>query len=378
MSKHSALSDLSEQFAEIITSRDEQRFYNLIRRLCDSPSSDEIMGGLFSDTSAKQKHIDDVVHLAAMCTIAANVFSVPDYAKIAISGLNYLCQYHRLGNGFYADTSSYTNTEVDSTDLSSMLDPAQWLALKTYFELPDKGIFQWHQQTRHVPIEGLAEATGLHPKQAPWAFEGGLQLLQSKIKEPVTSTSYSIRSNMLFCYGLLLSATYLNQTQHAEVALQLMPKISQHGPQEYLDIWQLLLLQRLAYHWDEHDFNNLSNLFADADDIPVAGPLLKLCQINRPEQHSQLTKTAASTSSSLYITLLNHCEYVVMIEGPAYQARQWLQLTNNHYNPAIWIFARPSQQSCTAQILNSNGQLKSTDSIDGLLKLVSEVTRSIP
>ena len=377
MSAHPALSDLSEQFANIISARDDRRFTDLFDALSNNPSLDDITGGLFDYDDPTQKCIIDSATLAAICTLAANVFSIPDFAKTAISALNYIIQHHQLDNGFYADSAIYNDTAIDTSDLIALLDSAQWLALKTRYQLPEEGKFHWHTLPRHIAIVKLADETGLHPKQAAWAFEGGLHLMQHLIKQPSASTSFSLRSNMLFCYSLLLSATYLNQSQHAEIALSLVARINQECPEQHRDLWQLLLLQRLAYHWDESDFEELTQLVTDSDESYLLSALKKLCQSDHTNQ-PPLIANPSLNDELLFVKLLNQCERIVLIEGPAYEARQWLQLSNNHYNPTIWIFARPAEQPCRARTLDTQAQPKSIDSIDELLKLVSAGSGALP
>ena len=377
MSAHPALSVLSEQFADIITMRDEIRFTQLFDTLAAHPSFDDVVGGLFDHSAPAQKHLGDNTAMAAICTLAANVFSVPECAKAAVTTLNNIAQQQQLENGFYSDSANYNDTDIEVSDLITLLDPAQWLALKTRFRLPDDGRFHWHTLTRHIAVQQLADKTGLHPKQAPWALEGGIQLMQHLIKQPSVTPSYSISNNILFCYGLLLSATYLNQSQHADIALSLMTRINEEITEQHRKLWQLLLVQRLAYHWDDSDFNALMQMEHDSDSSFVVNALMVLCQNQQAAQRSSITSSPLK-HELLFVNLLNQCERIVLIEGPAYEAREWLQLSNNHYNPTTWIFARPAEQPCRARMLDKNANLKSIDSIDELLKLVSAGSGSLP
>ena len=371
------LTNLAQQFHAIVSTRDEQLFAEYHNNLTQDPLFDEVIGGLFQHQVTTSRSLEENALLAAIYTLAANIFAIPDCAKTAITTLNNLATNHRTSDGWYADSSHYSDTNISITDLQSVTDPAQLNALTAYFNLPETGSFYWHKLTRNINLTELSDATGLHRKQTPLAFEGGLQMLQHLIMAPENSGSITMKSNLLFCYSLLLSATYLNQPHHAEIALDLFNHLKQHQQADNLNLWTLVILQRLAYEWQENDAQRLSDIMAKQDDCKhpflVSGLHDLMSSSDYTHQTSNNTKTndATATQLPLFEKLLMDCQTVVLIEGPAHLARQWLQLANNHYNPRVWFFARSGQQPINAQLLRKSGEKEIIQNLDELLEIVS-------
>ncbi len=371
MTLSAAFSELSESFHTVICQRNEQGFSVLNQALTNSLGFDRLMGGMFNNLDAAEKQLTQNTDLSVMYTLAANVFSVPDFARTAANTLASICQNFQLRNGFYADSISYSDTAIDIQLLRSSLDDAQWRAFKTSFAIADDGVLHWHQLTQQVPVEELAVITGLHPKQVPWALDGAVNILAQMIHEPTPSATYSVRTNLSFCTCLFLSATYLNQPQHADRANQLFNRLVEHGFDQHIQLWQQLLLQRLVYEWNEEDFNNLSQLSSRSLPNPVVKGLHDLCAIEVGDSCWD-----GDNDRDLLAGLLTECRFVVLIEGPIYEARNWLQLSNNHFHHEIWFFARPSEESTHARAIDSHGHIQYFSSLDDLLQFTQTVTVS--
>lgn len=367
-SAHTAIKALTQQLSNIVIHQDHALFESHHQQIVCASEYDELMGGLFDSDNEQQKTLHENVCLARVYVIAANIFADADYAKTALSTIQYLIHHHRTEQGYYCSLSSFTATAIEPEVLQSVLNPDQWLALTTYFGIDDSSAIHWHSLSRQMSVSALSEHTELHIKQAPLALDGGLQIMQQFINPPEQSEAVEVPDNIAFCYCLWLSATLLNQAGHADVARDLLAKIKSDDLSNHAAAIQLLLLQRLSYEWDDEDYCLLKQLASDQPTIPSA----VLFNHEHGAEHISWSCEPTIESDHVLTTMLSMCETVVIIEGPAFIIRQWLQLSSNYFNPKLWVFAKPSDISAQASLYHNDGAVEIITDMSVLVDLISQ------
>jgi len=363
-----AIKALTQQLSNIVIHQDHALFESHHQKIVCASEYDELMGGLFDSDNQQQKTLHENVRLACIYVIAANIFADADYAKAALSTIQYLIHHHRTEQCYYCSHSSFTATAIEAEVLQSVLNPDQWLALTTYFGIDDSSAIHWHSLSRQMPVSKLSEHTELHVKQAPLALDGGLQIMQQFITPSVQSEAVELAENIAFCHCLWLSATLLNQASHADVARDLLAKIKSDDLSSHAAAIEWLLLQRLSYEWDDEDYNLLKQLASDQPTIPSA----VLFSHEHGAEHTSWFCAPTTENDHFFTPLLSMCETVVIIEGPAYIIRQWLQLTSNYFNPKLWVFAKPSDISVQASVYRDDGSVEIITDMNALVDLISQ------
>ena len=180
MTTASDINQLEEKLLSCISDKHENldAFNDAARDILYNSQRDHIFGGLFNDSIKAYKSLEVNAHLASVFVLAANYFGDSNYARLALETLAYLTNYHRCPSGLFAERSQFSETEVNTQELQSILTSSQWLALKTCFELPDSDTIQWHQLQVNIPMEQISQHSELHPKEVPLALDGALQILK--------------------------------------------------------------------------------------------------------------------------------------------------------------------------------------------------------
>jgi hypothetical protein len=367
-SAHAAIKALTQQFSNIVIHQDRALFENYHQQIVCSSEYDELMGGLFDVDNEQQKTLYENVRLARVYVIAANIFADADYAKTALSTIQYLIYHHRTAQGYFCSHSHVSATAIEPEVLRSVLNPDQRLALTTYFGIDDSTLIRWHTLSRQMPVSALSEYTELHVKQAPLALDGGLQIMQQFITPPAQSEAVELAENIAFCHCLWLSATLLNQASHADVARELLAKITSDDLSSHAAAIEWLLLQRLSYEWDDEDYNLLKQLASNRLTIPSA----VLFSHENGAEHISWSCEPTTESDHFFTPMLSMCETVVIIEGPAFIIRQWLQLTSNYFNPKLWVFAKPNDISVQASVYRDDGSVEIITDMNALVDLISQ------
>lgn len=362
-----SLAALIAQSTDLLLQQDKEGFQLIHNQIVSASEFDELTGGVFDDSSPLLKSLATNVQLALVYITAANTFADADYAKTALLTINHLIHNHRTEQGLYSEQTSYDLTSIDVNTIKSILDNSQWLALKTYFGLNDSEEIVWHLLYRKMPLSDLPLQSGLHRKQAPLALDGATQILQQFIPPPHQSNTYQLSSNLELCACLWLSALYLNQPSHAEAATHLVDRLKAKESINEESLWTLVLLLRLSYEWSDNDFELLSKIPQADTFIPTD---ILASHVNK---QSQIGWTINDEKpANLLTSLISNCETVVVIEGPAFAIRQWLQMTNNYFNPKLWVFAKPSDSPAQATLYRNNGSVEVITNMNELVDLIGQ------
>lgn len=367
----SEINQLEEKLFNCILNNHEKpdSFHDIARSILYSSQRDYIFGGMFDDCTNASKSLAHNAYLANVFILAANYFGDSNYARLALETLAYLNTYHHQESGLFTERSQFAETKVNAHELQSILTPSQWLALKTCFALPESGNIPWHQLETEVPMEQVSQHSGLHPKEVPLVLDGALQILRSLIREPEQMDDESILSNLLFCKSLYLSATYLNQAEHGVIADSLYERLSKQDLTGHLSALLSLLLIKLRYQWDTTVYDHLIVLYrqfqhqeetdVNLDDYVCAELLI--------QSQTQTSNNAISYQPECLTGM-------VIIHGPEFLARQWLQETNNRIQLSYRFFAIPETSvagstKTRAQLIRTDGTIKEYESLDDLLSL---------
>lgn len=368
MSRNSSSVDiLIAQSKDIILRQDKHAFHLIHDQLMSTPEYDELMGGLFNVNNPCQKSLETNVQLALVYITAANIFADADYAKTALGTINYVIRNHNNPTGLYSENSNYDLHSIDGDTIKSILDDSQWLALKTYYNLSDREPIEWHRLYRAMPPSDLPKVSGLHRKQAPLALDGAMQILQQLVPSPHQGAECLLSNNIKLCICLWLSALYLNQPIHAEFATQLLETLITDESISTLSHWPLLLTLRLSYAWSDDDYQHLINIPEVIKTVPAS-----ILQSHINTQALCSWTPSRDKSSNLLASLTSYCETVVVIQGPAFAIRHWLQMTNNYFNPKLWVFAMPSESPTQASLYRNNGSVEVITDMDELVDLIGQ------
>ena len=281
---------------------------------------------------------------------------------------------------------SFTQTNsVSAQDVKTILTHDQWLALKHHFAIPESGNIDFSRLSIAVPRHNLSELTGLHPKQVPLALDAALSITSSLYANSlsVEKTNHErAQSNLLMVRALFNLAGWLRQIDYAEFAQTILDQLYIHAPSHPVLMLDCCLTS-LRYQWREQDFAQLPNILTAIEQNPTDSftdicvthlndlqdlvVLFNLTGLNLTLDIKQLASYRTAIADDISKEFNRDYAGCIVIRGPEFLARQWLQSVGNQYQPNRRYYAIPTQAEIHAIGLDVNGEQFQFTELDALL-----------
>ncbi|MBT8448089.1 MAG: hypothetical protein KJO69_00255 [Gammaproteobacteria bacterium] len=364
----------------------EYTFIATLEEFLNGSANDHLLGG-YSEVQAQSINK----------SLKSNALFIETFAQLASyyshSGFSQTASMAGLlfnNYGYDPDTMfsslSFTQTNsVSAQDIKTILTHEQWLALKHYFALPESGDLDFSRLSVAVPRHNLSQQTGLHPKQVPLALDAALSITSSLYANSLSVEKMNherVQSNLLMVRALFCLAGWLRQIDYAEYAQTILDQLYGHAPSHPVLMLDCCLTS-LRYQWREQDFAQLPNILSaieqsptdsftdiclthinDLQDVEV---LSELTGLNLTIAINQLASYSTATTDDISKEFTRDYAGCIVIRGPEFLARQWLQLVGNQYQPNRRYYAIPTQTEIHAIGLDTNGEQLQFKELDALL-----------
>jgi len=347
----------------------EQPLLSRLTEILESNLYDKLEGGVFSHGKlGRFKSLLINAQFVVLYSRVANVYSEASFAQAAIQTSRFFLSSNQSS---FFDRYDYQDPDFhlfSIEELRHSLDSAQWAAIQCFFCLPEMGVIDTSRLQVHRARADIHLHTELHPKQVPLALDAALQLL-AMIKQQRAQPAWGVEENdaasLQFCKALLTAGKYLNQPDIAQSGQQLLDILTakpslEVEPEYYLDV----LLLSLQYQWRSSDFEQLQKLI----DALKTKTQIKL---QDSANHQDLYHLGRAFN---FNTLERNFSEVpllgsIIIEGPEFEARHWLQNADNQYQEKFRYYAYPiagATETRAKLYSNDNAELV-FDSLDSLI-----------
>ena len=365
---------------------EQQATIQLIEHAIRQKHFDQLLGcyqTVQNDTSIKPLK-ENALIIEGMAQLAS-YFGHPGFNNTAVFSGLFMQTYGRTESGFYSDIHITQHGKLSASDLQQVLTDDQWLALSVYFGLTGSDVLDTQQLSVATPRDLLVDKTGLHRKQVPLALDAALSIAAALVTNNLqikTKNQPDHNANLLLVRALFALAGWLRLVDYAEQAQMLLTRLATTpvlSPALHLDA----LLSSLRYQWRSEDFEQLALLLPfvithDVDDFTETSisHLLNcrdlICLAEQTEltvDASLLTSQAANLAreDALSAEFDKHYQGCVIIKGPEYLARQWLQATCNQYQLERRYYAIPADTEIHATCYQTSGDKTQFTDLDALL-----------